>query len=100
VQFDKDALRRLMTDRALSPVINVSPSTLRRWRKQDKGPPFRKFGPEPNAPVRYDPADVAQWIASLPRGGQGLPSKARALAEDSRLDISDLEKERGADPRR
>jgi hypothetical protein len=67
--FEKDALRRLLTDKALSPVINVSPTTLRRWRKQNKGPPFKKFGSEPNAPVRYDPEAVVRWIATLPGGG-------------------------------
>jgi hypothetical protein len=72
--FEKDALRRLLTDKALSPVINVSPTTLRRWRKQNKGPPFRKFGPEPNAPVRYDPAEVAEWIATRPCGGDRPPA--------------------------
>jgi hypothetical protein len=67
--------RRLMTDKVLAPLINVSATTLRRWRKENKGPPYRKFGREPNAPVRYDPVDVEEWIASRPSGGERPAAK-------------------------
>jgi hypothetical protein len=76
--FEQNALRKLMTDKVLAQVIDVSPTTLRRWRKQNKGPPFRKFGTEPNGPVRYDPQEVAEWIARCTGGGdRQLPEHQR-----------------------
>jgi hypothetical protein len=84
MELNKDSLRRLITDRTLSPVINVSPSTLRRWRKQGKGPPFRKFGPEPNAPVRYDPADVTEWINSCHSSGDRQHAKQQRYTKTAR----------------
>ncbi|NYH95421.1 helix-turn-helix transcriptional regulator [Novosphingobium marinum] len=40
--------------------LDVAPNTLAKWRITGEGPPFLKIGRS----VRYDPADVQQWLAS------------------------------------
>ena len=39
--------------------LGLSVKTLRRWRWAGKGPPFIKIG----AAVRYDPHDLAEFVA-------------------------------------
>jgi predicted DNA-binding transcriptional regulator AlpA len=60
----------LWTDHWVAALINVSRPTLRRWRKQNKGPPFVKLGPEKGAAIRYIPEDVAAWLAARRSGGE------------------------------
>ncbi len=55
----------LMTEHEVSKRLNVSVAPLRRWRLLGRGPAFLKVG----SLVRYQPADLDAWLASLPTGG-------------------------------
>ena len=57
--------------------IGCSVGQLSRWRREDKGPPWRKLGRGPRARVQYDAARLKQWIAALPTGGEA-PMEAEA----------------------
>lgn len=46
-----------LKENAVARSLDVSVSTLRRWRAQGKGPIFRKL----NGAVRYDPLDVRKF---------------------------------------
>jgi hypothetical protein len=48
-----------------SKITGVRRGTLRRWRADGYGPPFRKF----RALVRYPLAGLYDWIESQPLGG-------------------------------
>jgi predicted DNA-binding transcriptional regulator AlpA len=56
----------LLNERETALLVGMSISTLRRWRREDKGPRFIRISA---GAVRYSPVDVANWIASRPRGG-------------------------------
>jgi hypothetical protein len=62
--------KHLWTDSWVATLVNVSRPTLRRWRKQNKGPPFVKLGREKGAAIRYIPEDVAAWLAARRSGGE------------------------------
>jgi predicted DNA-binding transcriptional regulator AlpA len=64
---NKDTLDRLMNERAVAAVLNVSVATIRRWRLLGQGPKFRKIG----ASVRYRSGDITAWVESRPTGGDG-----------------------------
>ena len=50
----------LMKERPTAEILGVEVSTLRRWRWAGRGPIFCKIG----AAVRYDPEDIAAYIAA------------------------------------
>jgi hypothetical protein len=52
--------------------LSINRKTLQRWRLLGQGPRYRKFG----AGVRYSIRDLEVWCASLPTGGEGVPSSA------------------------
>lgn len=58
---------------------HISLSTLRRWRLENRGPKFSKFG----SLVRYELGDLAQWEQAQPTGGEnigrGFPPKSASL---------------------
>ncbi|GEE02258.1 hypothetical protein nbrc107696_27040 [Gordonia spumicola] len=56
----------LLTTAELAESIGVAPKTVRNWRTQGLGPAFVRLSPND---VRYDPADVAEWIAAVKRSG-------------------------------
>jgi hypothetical protein len=68
--FAGHADRHLWTDDWVAMLVNVSRPTLRRWRKQNKGPPFLKLGPEKGAKIRYRLDDVEAWLAARRSGGE------------------------------
>jgi excisionase family DNA binding protein len=45
---------------------HISLATLRRWRLENRGPRFYKFG----SLVRYDKEELTQWEQSQPTGGE------------------------------
>ena len=51
---------RLIKERETAEILGVEVSTLRRWRWAGCGPVFCKLG----AAVRYDPEDIAAYIAA------------------------------------
>ena len=56
---------RLLDEHAVAERLNVSVSTVRRWRLIGDGPRYVKIGTS----VRYLPADVDGFIKDLPAAG-------------------------------
>ena len=54
---------KLLTEAETAAVLGVKPTTLRRWRWAGKPPRFLKIG----AAVRYDPAELADFIEAARR---------------------------------
>jgi predicted DNA-binding transcriptional regulator AlpA len=59
MQPQSRSMERLLTEKELSEVLNISIPTLRRWRSLNEGPEFVKCGP---ALVRYEWKTVQDWI--------------------------------------
>ena len=55
---------RLWSVQDVSDYLGVSVETLYGWRSDGTGPPGRRMGKR----LRYRPADVREWVASLPTG--------------------------------
>lgn len=53
-------------------LLGVSERTLRRWRANKEGPPFRLFGSQ----IRYHRTHLAQWEAGHPIAVTPAPRKA------------------------
>jgi predicted DNA-binding transcriptional regulator AlpA len=58
-----------LTETEVSKRTHISLGTLRRWRLENKGPRYRKFG----WLVRYLEADLKDWEEAQPGGGSGVP---------------------------
>jgi predicted DNA-binding transcriptional regulator AlpA len=56
---------RFLTETEVSNQTHISLGTLRRWRLENKGPKFHKFG----SLVRYGEDDLANWQETQPSGG-------------------------------
>jgi len=54
---------RLLNEHQAAEALGLKVATLRRWRWAGRPPPFLKIG----AAVRYDPADLASFIAAARR---------------------------------
>lgn len=63
---DVNLPQTLLTETEVSKQLRVSLAALRKWRVMKKGPQFLEVG----SLVRYKQADVDQWLASLPVGGE------------------------------
>jgi len=58
----------LLDEKQLASLLHISVASARRWRLLRQGPRFLKIGA---SAVRYDPDDLAAWLASRPAGGDG-----------------------------
>jgi hypothetical protein len=58
-----------LTENEVSERTKISLGTLRRWRLENRGPTFRKFG----SLVRYSEDDLTAWQNGQPGGGGGKP---------------------------
>jgi predicted DNA-binding transcriptional regulator AlpA len=56
---------RYLTEIQVSERTCISLATLRRWRLENRGPKFRKFG----SLVRYDEDELNRWEEAQPSGG-------------------------------
>ena len=65
---------RFLTETEVSELTHISLGTLRRWRLENKGPKFHKFG----SLVRYGEDDLSRWQNDQPTGGFDLSRKAPA----------------------
>lgn len=68
-----DASPRLISETALSKLIDIRPKTLQRWRLEGIGPKYLKLG-NPRArraPVRYPIDAVREWLGEQAVGGGG-----------------------------
>ncbi len=60
---------RFLTETEVSERTHISLGTLRRWRLENRGPRYHKFG----WLVRYPEDDLTDWENTQPRGGSGVP---------------------------
>jgi hypothetical protein len=58
----------LRDERFTASYLAVSVETLRTWRKQNRGPRYRRIG----RCVRYAMADLLSFVEAAPSGGGGL----------------------------
>lgn len=59
-------IETLVNEHEVARAAGLSVATVRRWRLLRQGPKYIKIG----ASVRYKPADISLWLASLPSGGE------------------------------
>jgi predicted DNA-binding transcriptional regulator AlpA len=64
-------IEKLLNEREVADLLNVSVATIRRWRLLSQGPKYRKIG----AAVRYRSGDIAAWVESCPVGGSGTDGR-------------------------
>jgi excisionase family DNA binding protein len=57
--------RRFMTEGEVAERTKISLGTLRRWRLENRGPHYYKFG----SLVRYPEDELMVWLEAQPRGG-------------------------------
>ncbi|MGA3011314.1 MAG: helix-turn-helix domain-containing protein [Terracidiphilus sp.] len=57
---------RYLSEIQVSERTRISLATLRRWRLENRGPKYYKFG----SLVRYDKEELAQWEQAQPTGGE------------------------------
>lgn len=60
---------RFLTENEVATRTRISLATLRRWRLENKGPRYHKFG----SLVRYAEDDLTNWEDAQPGGGSDLP---------------------------
>jgi|HubBroStandDraft_1064217.scaffolds.fasta_scaffold338407_1 excisionase family DNA binding protein len=70
---------RFFTEAEVAEHTQISLGTLRRWRLENKGPRYFKFG----SLVRYPEDDLAAWESSRPAGGDGSQRIAPVSAKRS-----------------
>ena len=75
----------LLTVKALSQRLQITPSTLYAWANQGKIPSRKIHGL-----VRFDPTDIDRWLASF-SPPQPLPTKIQAHSVDH-TDLTDCER--------
>lgn len=56
---------QFLTESEVSERTQISLGTLRRWRLENKGPQYRKFG----SLVRYGEQELLEWQQAQPTGG-------------------------------
>jgi predicted DNA-binding transcriptional regulator AlpA len=62
---------RFLTECEVSERTQISLATLRRWRLENRGPKYHKFG----SLVRYGEEELASWEQTQPTGG-GITSES------------------------
>jgi predicted DNA-binding transcriptional regulator AlpA len=63
---DTKSHKRLATAAAAA-ILDLSPSTLAKWRSRKKGPPFHKRG---RRLVHYYEHEIVEWLASCDLAGR------------------------------
>lgn len=67
---------RFLTECEVSERTQISLATLRRWRLENRGPKYHKFG----SLVRYGEEELSRWEQTQPTGGenasQSIPVKS------------------------
>lgn len=70
---------RFLTETEVSQQTHISLGTLRRWRLEDRGPHYYKFG----SLVRYAESDLDIWLVAQPCGG-GSHDRRQPTTADAR----------------
>jgi predicted DNA-binding transcriptional regulator AlpA len=73
--MSEHTLEKLIDQKQLAQLFRVSIGTLRYWRINGRGPPYRKVGHL----VRYAPSDVQDWLSRRPMGGE--PESSAEVAQ-------------------
>jgi excisionase family DNA binding protein len=68
---------RFLTESEVAERTQISLGTLRRWRLENKGPQYHKFG----SLVRYAEDELTNWEDAQPRGGVDSPRLGPAPAK-------------------
>jgi predicted DNA-binding transcriptional regulator AlpA len=58
--------RQFLTEAEVEAHYGIARRTLQRWRLENRGPRYRKFGRS----VRYKIPDLEAWVDSQPTGGE------------------------------
>ncbi|WP_337187563.1 helix-turn-helix domain-containing protein [Phenylobacterium sp.] len=62
----------LMKSEDVAALLLVDEVTLKRWRMENRGPRWIKLGDSQNSPVRYDRAEVNDFLRRRTEG-EGVP---------------------------
>jgi hypothetical protein len=74
----------LLDNEQTSALLSIRPNTLEVWRTKGKGPPFIKYGNNPQAPVRYLRSAVMAWLEEQSYASTSAYSPAAATSDKSR----------------
>lgn len=66
-----------LTEIQVAERTRISLKTLRRWRLENRGPKYSKFG----SLVRYGEGDLIQWEQAQPSGGEDPTQRIRVKSE-------------------
>jgi predicted DNA-binding transcriptional regulator AlpA len=70
---------RFLTESEVAERTQISLATLRRWRLENRGPKYRKFG----SLVRYPEDELASWEQNQPGGGDASDPAKQQLGRGS-----------------
>lgn len=71
---------KFLTETEVSQQTHISLGTLRRWRLENRGPHYYKFG----SLVRYAESDLEVWLVAQPSGGDTPDRRPSASASNTR----------------
>ena len=77
---------RFLTENEVAERTRISLATLRRWRLENRGPKFRKFG----SLIRYAEEDLISWEQDQPVGGDGSHRRIQPQSERSAMQLRRL----------
>ena len=72
IDTTKNNLDRPLTTEQAAHVLNVSCSTLRRWRSARVGPRYIRLGNKSGSAIRYRLADLMKWLDDQTVGGTNV----------------------------
>jgi predicted DNA-binding transcriptional regulator AlpA len=64
---------KFLTEGEVAERTQISLATLRRWRLENRGPKYRKFG----SLVRYPEEELVRWEQSQPGGGEDTAERTQ-----------------------
>jgi len=64
---------RFLTECEVSERTHISLATLRRWRLENRGPKYYKFG----SLVRYSEEELTRWEQAQPSGGEDAAERIK-----------------------
>ena len=81
MRIQSDMSTQFLTEVEVAQRTHISLATLRRWRLENRGPIFRKFG----SLVRYAEEELNRWELAQPCGGENIaerfmPQPVRSIA--------------------
>jgi predicted DNA-binding transcriptional regulator AlpA len=71
MRIQSDMSTQFLTEVEVAQRTHISLATLRRWRLENRGPIFRKFG----SLVRYAEEELNRWEQAQPCGGENIAER-------------------------